>query len=56
MGNIVAEGLKEYEFRSWEFNYSFEILIHVGKGVDKEAMKNLNIRVWIIHNQELLQK
>lgn len=36
---LVAEGLKEYEFRSWKFNYRGEILIHAGKGVDKEAMK-----------------
>lgn len=36
---LVAEGLKKYEFRSWKFNYRGEILIHAGKGVDKEAMK-----------------
>ena len=32
-------GLKKYEFRSWKFNYRGEILIHAGKGIDKEAMK-----------------
>lgn len=36
---LVAEGLKKYEFRSWKYSYSGEILIHSGKGVDKEAMK-----------------
>ena len=36
---LVAEGLKKYEFRSWKFNYRGEILIHAGKGIDKEAMK-----------------
>ena len=36
---LVAEGLKKYDFRSWKFNYRGEILIHAGKGIDKEAMK-----------------
>lgn len=36
---LVAEGLKKYEFRSWKYNYRGEILIHAGKGIDKEAMK-----------------
>ena len=36
---LVAEGLKKYEFRSWKLNYRGEILIHAGKGVDKEAIK-----------------
>lgn len=36
---LVAEGLKKYEFRSWKFNYRGMILIHAGKGVDKEAIK-----------------
>lgn len=36
---LVAEGLKKYEFRSWKYSYRGEILIHSGKGVDKEAMK-----------------
>lgn len=35
---LVAEGLKKYEFRSWKLNYRGEILIHAGKGIDKEAM------------------
>ena len=36
---LIAEGLKKYEFRSWKYSYRGEILIHAGKGVDKEAMK-----------------
>ena len=36
---LIAEGLKEYEFRTWKTHYRGEILIHTGKGVDKEAMK-----------------
>ena len=36
---LIAEGLKEYEFRSWETNYRGNILIHAGAGIDKDAMK-----------------
>ena len=35
---LVAEGIKEYEFRSWKYNYRGEILIHAGAGVDKEEI------------------
>lgn len=38
---LVAEGIKEYEFRSWKYNYRGEILIHAGAGVDKEEMEKL---------------
>ena len=37
--SLIAEGLKEYEFRTWKTNYRGEILIHAGKAVDKGAMK-----------------
>lgn len=43
---LIAEGLKEYEFRSWKTNYRGELLVHAGAGVDKEAMervKHLNL-------------
>lgn len=43
---LIAEGLKEYEFRSWKTNYRGELLIHAGTGIDKEAMervKDLNL-------------
>lgn len=43
---LIAEGYKEYEFRTWKTKYRGEILIHAGKGVDKKAMerfKHLNL-------------
>jgi len=36
---LIAEGLKEYEFRTWKTSYRGELLIHAGQGIDKEAMK-----------------
>ena len=39
--SLIAEGLKEYEFRTWKTHFRGEILIHAGKGIDKEAMKRL---------------
>lgn len=36
---LIAEGLKEYEFRTWRTKYRGDILIHAGLGVDKKAMK-----------------
>ncbi len=35
---LIAEGLKEYEFRTWKTKYRGEILIHAGKGIDQKAM------------------
>lgn len=43
---LIAEGLKDYEFRTWKTKYRGDILIHVGKGMDKKAMemyKHLNL-------------
>lgn len=43
---LIAEGLKEYEFRTWKTKHRGEILIHAGKGIDKKAMekfKHLNL-------------
>lgn len=37
--SLIAEGIKEYEFRTWKTKYRGDILIHAGKGVDKKAMK-----------------
>lgn len=37
--SLIAEGLKEYEFRTWRTKYRGDILIHAGLGVDKKAMK-----------------
>lgn len=36
---LIAEGIKEYEFRTWKTKYRGEILIHAGKGVNKKAME-----------------
>lgn len=44
---LVAEGIKKYEFRSWETNYRGKVLIHAGTGIDKEDMKkykNMNLK------------
>ena len=37
--SLIAAGIKEYEFRTWKTKYRGDILIHAGKGIDKEAMK-----------------
>ena len=37
--SLIAEGLKEYEFRTWRTNYRGKILIHAGKTIDKKAME-----------------
>ena len=39
---LIAEGLKEYEFRTWNTKYRGDLLIHAGKGVDKEAIKRFS--------------
>ena len=36
---LIAEGLKKYEFRTWNTKYRGDILIHAGNSIDKEAMK-----------------
>lgn len=36
---LIAEGYKEYEFRTWKTNYRGDILIHAGKVIDKKAME-----------------
>lgn len=44
---LIAEGYKEYEFRTWRTKYRGEILIHAGKGIDKKAIekfKYLNLK------------
>lgn len=33
-----------FEFRSWKTNYRGEILIHAGQGVDRDAMKMIEIK------------
>ena len=41
---LIAEGLKEYEFRTWKTKYRGDILIHAGKGVDQAAMEKFAYR------------
>ena len=44
--SLIAEGIKEYEFRTWKIKYRGDILIHAGKSIDKKAMeryKHLNL-------------
>lgn len=40
--SLIAEGLKEYEFRTWKTNYRGELLIHAGKNIDIEAVKKFD--------------
>ena len=39
---IIMQGDKRFEFRSWKTIYRGDLLIHAGKGIDKEAMKRLS--------------
>ena len=36
---LVAEGIKQYEFRTWKTNYRGKVLIHAGVGIDKNELK-----------------
>lgn len=38
---LIIQGDKKFEFRSWQTKYRGELLIHAGKGIDKEAVKRL---------------
>jgi len=38
---LIMQGDKKYEFRSWQTKHRGDLLIHAGKGVDKEAVKRL---------------
>ena len=44
--SLIAEEIKEYEFRTWKTKYRGEFLIHAGKGKNKtfmEKFKKLNL-------------
>ena len=44
--SLVAEGIKQYEFRTWKTNYRGKVLIHAGAGVEKKELdrfKNLDL-------------
>ena len=38
---LIMQKDKRFEFRSWKTKYRGDLLIHAGKGVDKEAVKRL---------------
>lgn len=38
---LIMQGDKRFEFRSWQTKYRGDLLIHAGKGIDKEAMKRV---------------
>lgn len=38
---LIMQGDKRFEFRSWQTKYRGDLLIHAGKGIDKEAAKRL---------------
>lgn len=40
--HLIIEGYKEYEIRSWKINYRGKILIHAGKGVDKDMLQKVD--------------
>jgi hypothetical protein len=40
--SLIANGYKEYEFRSWKTSYRGELLIHAGISEDKQAMKKFS--------------
>ena len=39
---LIMQGDKRFEFRSWQTKYRGDLLIHAGKGIDKEALKRLS--------------
>ena len=41
LATLIMQGDKRFEFRSWQTKYRGDLLIHAGKGIDKEAMKRL---------------
>ncbi|HBY21165.1 MAG: hypothetical protein A2Y24_06235 [Clostridiales bacterium GWE2_32_10] len=38
--SLIIKGYKEYEFRTWATKHRGEFLIHAGKTVDTQALKN----------------
>ena len=41
---LIAEGYKEYEFRTWRTKYRGDILIHSGKSPNKETKERFGDR------------
>lgn len=40
---LIAEGIKEYEFRTWKTNYRGEFLVHAGKGKNIQYMEKFKV-------------
>ena len=38
---LIMKGDKRFEFRSWQTKYRGDLLIHAGKGIDKDAVNRL---------------
>ena len=38
---LIMQQDKRFEFRNWKTKYRGELLIHAGKGIDKQAMERL---------------
>ena len=38
---LIMQKNKRFEFRSWQTKYRGDLLIHAGKGIDKDAVKRL---------------
>lgn len=38
--SLIANGYKEYEFRTWKTKYRGEFLIHASKQIDKKSLKH----------------
>lgn len=38
---LIMQKDKRFEFKSWKTKYRGDLLIHAGKGIDKDAVKRL---------------
>ena len=41
--SLIANGIKEYEFRTWKTKYRGKLLIQASKGINKKAMKKFEM-------------
>lgn len=39
---LISKGIKEYEIRTWKTNYRGPLLIHAGKGINKEFISSFS--------------
>ena len=52
---LIAEGIKEYEFRTWKTKYRGELLIHAGKGKNLEYIEKFkHLNLGRFSNKEIL--